>query len=85
MTFAEADAFGDCVPTGGEAGALGAFLVNLHPPLFLELLLHKMLLRPKSRDRRGRTTKHSLGARFKTFAQGDYQFLVRGLVNACKQ
>ena len=52
--------------------------------LFWELLLHKMLLRRSSKSRgRDRISKDTLSARFEAFTQGDYQFLVQGLVKAC--
>ena len=52
--------------------------------LFWELLLHKMLLRRSSKSRgKQRISKDTLAARFNAFAQGDYQFLVKGLVKAC--
>ena len=52
--------------------------------LFWELLLHRILLRadPRSRGRK-RQSKDTMAARFKAFEEGDFQFLVRGLVKAC--
>ena len=56
--------------------------------LLWELLLHRILLRanPKSRgkNRRRRQSKDTVASRFKAFEDGDYKFLIRGLVKVCE-
>ena len=53
--------------------------------LMWELLLHKLLLRssPKSRGKR-RHKRDSLTTRFKSFEDGDYQSLIKGLEDAVR-